>query len=199
MSKKEAEKAPEVLEGPNQQEAVVAQVTNENDEVAVDQVPEEQTNDVHESIEKQEEISESVHEDEETVKIVSEEEDKETIATVAEQKDKETIATVTEEEDKEIIATVIEEDKETVKIVTEEVSAKEEVVNKLPEEQGLLKVAEQPVEPVKTNSKPQMASLRSRFENFNNNNELQTTRSKETRSKSPNRISDMINRFTTPQ
>lgn len=54
-----------------------------------------------------------------------------------------------------------------------------------------------------TSNKPQMASLRSRFENLNNNttnntlnhNQLQTTSSKEIRSKSPNRISDMINRF----
>jgi hypothetical protein len=51
-----------------------------------------------------------------------------------------------------------------------------------------------------TNNKPQMASLRSRFENLNNNinniNQLHTTPSKEIRSKSPNKISDMINRFT---
>ncbi|KAL9553745.1 hypothetical protein MBANPS3_003141 [Mucor bainieri] len=54
-----------------------------------------------------------------------------------------------------------------------------------------------------TSNKPQMASLRSRFENLNNNttnntlnhNQLQTTSSKEIRSKSPNRIADMINRF----
>jgi len=54
-----------------------------------------------------------------------------------------------------------------------------------------------------TSNKPQMASLRSRFENLNNSstnnslnhNQLQTTSSKEIRSKSPNRISDMINRF----
>lgn len=45
--------------------------------------------------------------------------------------------------------------------------------------------------------KPQMASLRSKFENLNNN-QLNTTssNSKELRSKSPNRISDMINRFS---
>jgi len=60
-----------------------------------------------------------------------------------------------------------------------------------------------PVAVAITNNKPQMASLRSRFENLNNNNinntltnsQLQTTPSKEIRSKSPNRISDMINRF----
>lgn len=48
-------------------------------------------------------------------------------------------------------------------------------------------------------AKPQMASLRSRFENINNNtihNQLHPTNSKELRSKSPNRIADMINRFT---
>lgn len=60
-------------------------------------------------------------------------------------------------------------------------------------------------QPAITTNKPQMASLRSRFENINNNNnntnntlnnnQLHTTSSKEIRSKSPNRISDMINRF----
>lgn len=59
-------------------------------------------------------------------------------------------------------------------------------------------------QPAATTAKPQMASLRSRFENLNNNNntnntlnnnQLHTTSSKEIRSKSPNRISDMINRF----
>lgn len=54
------------------------------------------------------------------------------------------------------------------------------------------------VVPVVPAVKPQMASLRSRFENLNNNNnnQLPASKSKELRSKSPNRISDMINRFS---
>ncbi|KAI7903537.1 uncharacterized protein BX663DRAFT_506801 [Cokeromyces recurvatus] len=102
----------------------------------------------------------------------------------------------TKEETHDNVITIIEkveEEKVLIKVENEErdeqhsVTDTEEVVKELEKEQVNIAI-----------NKPKMASLRSRFENIQNtdasNKQLQTKDI--LRSKSPNRISDMINRFT---